>query len=711
MFHLLFLPSAQALTPTPRWGHRAAYIDSQQAMYVVGGSVAGTGTQITNDVLVLPLNASAAWTEGPTTGLPAHAFASMAVQDNTLVVVGGMTASCALDSITHSLNLSKAEWTSATPAAIHRRHGAAAVPTQDGIMVVGGIADKSTCHNTAAAYTAADTLSVPVTSAAVSSAPLPSSLTGTKLAVADFALASTPEKIYLAGGQAADGTLVPLDTIGVWSSGSWVAQKLGGDVPPSRLGATLIAHPSQELLVLHGGSEYDSASGTYIPSQMLATLNTKTWDWAQPANLKPASGLAYHTSVVTPSGVMVTAFGMGLVEQHATLSPVAATAATSKKTNTAAIAAPVVILTIVLLPLAVFLYRRHQRNRRKRRLASHFSFSTQEDNGNFRNFNGGRGRGSYASSSWSSNMRSAIDRVFRRGSAAGVGDDGTVASSQRAVSPNELAGHEKNWEEIDFGLGRVDEHRREGTYTDLPRRGTPRIISRRDSFEHPGSPGAETQPFSPSTYDADAQLVDVDSSPRLGSPRSDGQQLLSPNAANATLSSSDDHESPFRDPEPTLFPVANAHQSPFHDPDSGMSDAAVDAAAVNDWNALAHSMEARPAFRPLSPSATLSTHRHTYAAAPSLPPLDPVSPMIKHANGTMSSVRTQRIPSASLRLPLATRVPSDSQRTPSDAPVSPSRHLAGARRASVGGERRISAGAFNRNAKRQSPLRVINADE
>jgi hypothetical protein len=131
MLHLLFLPSAQALTPTARWGHRAAYVESKQAMYVVGGSVAGAGTQITNEVLVLPLNASEAdWATGPSGGLPAHAFAAMALQGDNLVVVGGMTGSCASDGVAHTLNLDgDVVWSSASPGSLRRRHGSAAAST------------------------------------------------------------------------------------------------------------------------------------------------------------------------------------------------------------------------------------------------------------------------------------------------------------------------------------------------------------------------------------------------------------------------------------------------------------------------------------------------------------------------------------------------------------------------------------------------------
>ncbi|CAK9781000.1 galactose oxidase [Cutaneotrichosporon oleaginosum] len=681
MLHLLFLPSASALTPAARWGHRAAYVDSKQAMYVVGGSVSGAGTQITNEVLVLPLNASSAsWANGPNTGLPAHAFASLAMADDTLVVVGGMTQSCASDGVAHALDIASDEWTSASPTSLRRRHGAGAAPAPGGIMVVGGIADKSTCYNAAAAYTGVDTVRVPLSNASVTTATLPSTLTGTKLAVSDFAIAASADTVFLAGGQAADGSLVPLDTVGVWtSSGGWQAQKLRGAIPAGRLGATLVAHPSRDMLILHGGSEYDASTKAFAPSVMLATLDTKTWEWSQPAALQPSAGLAYHTSVVTPSGVMITAFGMGAggaptsdvhyLDMRAadasqwswtqnwsstllsgeTEAPAAA-AASSKSNRTAAIAAPIVILA-VLLPLAIWLFRRHQRNRRKRRLASHFSFSTQEDNGGFRNYSRAA-RSPFADNSWSSNMRSAIDRVFRRGSSAGVGDDGTLASREP----------EKNWEEIDFGLGRVDEARREATYTDMPRRGSPR----RSSFEHPGEGVAFPMPVASTLYDDDAVLVDIDTSPRLGSPRSDGQVLLSPN-----------HE-----------------QSPFRDPDSGMADAAADAASVDDWNALARSMESRPAFRPLSPTATLGSHQH--AGAPSLPPMEFSGSPVLPASGT--------------RLPHQ-RVSSVSSVSSSGSPPSVSRHLAGGRRSSVNGVRSISAGSFNRNPNRLSPLRVVNADQ
>lgn len=43
--------------PVGRWGHQAVYVPTQQAMYIVGGQVATSGSQITNDVLVLSVGA------------------------------------------------------------------------------------------------------------------------------------------------------------------------------------------------------------------------------------------------------------------------------------------------------------------------------------------------------------------------------------------------------------------------------------------------------------------------------------------------------------------------------------------------------------------------------------------------------------------------------------------------------------------------------
>ena len=166
------LPLALAMTPAARWGHQAVFVPSQQAMYVVGGEVAESGSQITNEVLVLSVRSQSilscsivdgyvqlnstnpSFTAGPNDALPPHAFAAAALSRDggSLMVIGGMTSQCASDSLTHTLDLSGSDstWHHATPAQTIRKRGAAAAWVDDGsddgkVMVIGGVADKFVC--------------------------------------------------------------------------------------------------------------------------------------------------------------------------------------------------------------------------------------------------------------------------------------------------------------------------------------------------------------------------------------------------------------------------------------------------------------------------------------------------------------------------------------------------------------------------------------
>ena len=100
------------------------------------------------------------------------------------------------------------------------------------------------------AYTASDILALPLrASSLLSSRSLPSSLTGSDLAVADYAMTSNNGTIYLIGGQSSSGSLVSLATIGVWNENTgWHSESTSGDVPSGRIGATLVAHPSLDVL-------------------------------------------------------------------------------------------------------------------------------------------------------------------------------------------------------------------------------------------------------------------------------------------------------------------------------------------------------------------------------------------------------------------------------------------------------------------------------
>ena len=130
-------------------------------------------------------------------------------------------------------------------------------------MLVGGIADTLSCGErqgksrakrpaaSASTYSASDYLSLPMTSSSlISSQSIPSSLTGSSLALADSAVAQTSSgNVYLGGGQTSSGALVDFSTIGVWTKANgWASQTTSGDVPSGRIGATLVAHPSLDML-------------------------------------------------------------------------------------------------------------------------------------------------------------------------------------------------------------------------------------------------------------------------------------------------------------------------------------------------------------------------------------------------------------------------------------------------------------------------------
>lgn len=93
-------------------------------------------------------------------------------------------------------------------------------------------------------------------SSLVSTRSLPTALTGPELAVSDFAMTKSADgTLYLVSGQSSTGDLVPLDAIGVWtSSNGWTTQAATGDVPAGRVGATLVAHPSLDILCVQSCS-------------------------------------------------------------------------------------------------------------------------------------------------------------------------------------------------------------------------------------------------------------------------------------------------------------------------------------------------------------------------------------------------------------------------------------------------------------------------
>ena len=511
-------------------------------------------------------------------------------------------------------------------------------------------------------YPATDLLSFPLSSAGVKSTTgLPAGLTGSELAISDFAFTrGTDGSLYLVGGQDASGDMVPLSTIGKWTTGGgWVSQATSGTVPAGRVGASLVAHPSLDLLILHGGNVNNVATST------LAFLNTTSWTWSTPSNLQPpaSSAASYHTSVVTPQGVMITAFGLGsngspssnvfyldmrdpshqswswksywnqdMLEAYSANTGSSGNTATAGTTHTntiantstsgsetgekksiASIVIPVII-AIILIPLAGWFIRRKVRMNKKRRMARHFSFSSQEDEGDFRtavdSFHSPSRRtktqygfgtdanekeGGNVFTDLAGDLAGAFKRIsnIRKPSTTE-----SVVSGEREMeqvgngqSVSRLDERTMRWEEIDFGLGRLDEkaHQDRQNILTAPTIG---VASTIDPFADP------------------TPLIrfDSDDSSRLGTPIHDGQQALIPELTVQP---------------PTVPPTpASAQLGPAFQPTSqdGL-----------DWNLLAQEMVDRPAFRSISPTSTLRSHSHaspdpTQIVTSPISPISPISP-------------------------------------------------------------------------------------
>ena len=407
--------------------------------------------------------------------------------------------------------------------------------------------------------------------------------------------------------------------------------------------------------ILHGGS-VASENGAEAPTNLVAFLNTTSWEWSTPTNLQPSpsAAAAYHSSIMTTSGVMITAFGLGSTGSprpdvfyldmrdpststwswksnwtaEMLTGPIPDTSVSTKPSNVGVestqqgpstpkssmkrvviIAVPVVLGLLIVFPLAIYFLRRQVRLSRTRRLARHFSFSSQEDSGDFRRrsinaipsmrrtktqYGFGKDANEKEGSVLKdvigalkqiSNGRSAEDRSTQ-------GDGSDMWPSSRSFRVIRSSGKAMKWEEIDFGLGRIDEKAlgsggsRHGLFSAHGNIASGVASTSIDAFAIP-----------PQTR---ASLDGETNSLRVGTPTHDGQAPLVPALHLVT-------------PDPT---------SSFN-PSIGDG---------LDWNMLAEEMQNRPAFRSISPNSTLRSHAHiisgevaplpTRLSNPLLPPFD-----------------------------------------------------------------------------------------
>ncbi|WVF68410.1 hypothetical protein IAT40_003175 [Kwoniella sp. CBS 6097] len=787
------MPMALAMTPAARWGHQAVYVKSKQAMYVVGGEVPTSSSEITNEVLILPLNSSnPSFSTGSSSGLPPHAFASLVATSDgsSLIVAGGMTPDCTSDGTAHTLNLDGSAgdgWVATTPTSFLRRRGTGAAIIEDGsskgkLMVVGGIADSYSCSSSTYSFPAADVLSLPLSSSAlVSTRNLPTSLTGSTQAVSDFALTTDASgKVYLTGGQSSSGEFVDMTTVGVWdSSNGWTSQKTSGDVPSGRVGASLVAHPTMDLLILHGGSTDNAGTA----SALLSFLNTTSWTWSTPSNLQPpgSSAKSYHTSVMTDQGVMITAFGLS--SAHTPRSDVyyldmrdpsggawswkstwnsnmltaysgssstsggtatGNTATTGGGVNTAqdnakdsggmsgkkitSITVPILVIALLLSPIIIYLIRRRMRVMKKRRMARHFSFSSQEDEGAFSSnpfqqylakrrtktqFPFGRDANEKEGNLFT-DMTGGLSRMITRLSDRSNSDDGHGAGNgngeremmevQRSpkVRFSDRPGKNQqpmNWEEIDFGLGKLDESKHldpsfnnaDDAAVDSSAIGNAMVSPFTDDAAVPSAgPGPASTSVNFPVPNAAAAAAAASSQGYAPEMLYNDESVAPPHFGRLDQSGSgsepgNGHLIPSLFVQPATAPTTPAVNSlstsyPAMVPTPASAVGGSNAQDGLDWNQLQNELESKPAFRSISPTAQLRSHSHsqsqggpTFAPqpqpmsrggsetprpaspAPSIPPLEFQRRPSSSASGTITLVHLNQNSQAQAQAQLGRR--------------------------------------------------------
>lgn len=480
-------------------------------------------------------------------------------------------------------------------------------------------------------------------------------------------------------------------------------------------------------------------SDSYTASPLLAILSLDNLTWSLPMNLEPpaSAARAWHSSVMTPTGVMVSAFGldssntprsdvvyldmssqdiskwtwksqwsvsMGASVTSSGQVPTATGASTAKtlagsdsaRKNTLlkSTLIPILIVLFLASPILIYLARRHVRNVRRRRMALHFELDGDghPKSGMFSTVLGqwkssGEGRRHYSSfadilphrskSEVGNGLVAGLLARLHLGSSAEPKENAGPSREMMQVGTDTSSTPRVQWEEIDFGLGRVDEQRR-GSATPDPRSRstTPKATSGlKSSLSNRRVSGADTEsPLRVSFKDVDdasvtsiegsdhaAPAVQVQMASPMDTPIEEASGTPLSVLEYPVLRPVDMHSPSMSSPGQGAF--TNAPASPAFDP-------SVDVQAP-EWSDLARNLAAKPLFT--GPPSALRVENpfldSASASAVVLPPLE-----------------FQRRPSSSLRIaidPRDRRASSSSARSVS-SPIAPGRDLtSSARRVSA----------------------------
>lgn len=568
-----------------RWGQAAAIDTSENIVYFTGGEITLTSSSsssssssigITNEVLSLDLNSdNPQLTTMTSSSFPATAYHSMAYattntsggsgsETRRLVTFGGMTSNCASDKVLHTLNLGdeSSMWTTENVSGLIRRRGMGMqwLEDEEQLIIVGGVADQYVCASSTYSYPAFDRFPLSFSnsdSTSTSEAPtivhteaISTILMGGTLPIADFSLTNIgDDTLVLAGGSDSSGNLIQFDKIALYTpQQGWHAISTSGDIPSPRAGHTMVKHPSMDILIMHGGSTFTSDSSSSSnpsgnPSTLTTFLNTTSWAWSTLSGLQPSSNYAraWHSAVMSNSGVMITAFGLSVDSQPrndvvyldmrdsdasewswksdwsaamvnstvninnlTTVLPNASSAAANANASdnqgssnhtkkTVSIVVPVVLICAFAIPLLLWFGRKHLKILRQRQMARHFEIDPSSENvekhaqGNVssgsgfsnpltqflasRKRNGDkraslpRPYGGIRLSDQNEVQARSIKSILTSGSGWYNKARGQTPTNEGQVRRTQQDGENSNieknplWEEIDFGLGKIDESR------------------------------------------------------------------------------------------------------------------------------------------------------------------------------------------------------------------------------------------------------------
>jgi hypothetical protein len=421
---------------------------------------------------------------------------------------------------------------------------------------------------------------------------------------------------------------------------------------------------------MHGGVVASNSTGKSVATALLSILDLSTLTWSSPSYIQPpaSAARAWHSTVMTPQGVLISAFGLDASQNarndvvyldmrntdqtkwswksqwsdsmltaasNSAADITASTAAsTDPSTDKSGLLKKILIPTLIVLflssPILIYLARRHVRNIRRRRMAQHFELQSEQQGRQTISFRNaldqfrGKGRPDGATGGNSTGLVSSLMALLRSTTMASEEPPKHHSREMMEINANTahaIVGPRVQWEEIDFGLGRVDEARRE-SFPAEPSASGPKALSpmplrssvaqakanevestRRVNFLDAASSDEGTE----QSYDA--PLVQVQPATPLDEPPAAALSVLEypvlrPSMSAPRPSNSIPTESPFDDP-----PLANVPIARTDDP---------------DWSNFARDLAANPLFS--GPPSRLSQQTVPAPTVPAasmvLPPLE-----------------------------------------------------------------------------------------